>query len=322
MSLEQQQTVASEVFAAMESGTLTLPTLPDMAMKLRSMIDDPNVSAEAVIRLLSTDPVISAQIIRTANSAAFARGNPVHDLRTAVSRLGYRMLHNMVMLISMSKLFKVDSPFIHRQLIHLWEHSREVAANSYVLALHQKHLKPEQAMLAGLVHDLGALPLCIYADHHHPQLDEETLEGLIRKFHTEVGSRLLTNWHFPADMVEVVAQHENLQRMTPDNKADYIDVVTVANLLMPTTAKFVAWENVRATDRLGYKPTQCQNFLATYAEQLSAVHEMLGITSAQSQSPKTAPPTSAVTERPSVPSPKEKPDSATGVLSGLFNIFK
>ncbi len=320
MSIEQQQAVAAEVFAALESGRLELPTLPDMAIKIRKTIDDPNVSAEVLIRLLSTDPSISAQIIKTANCAAFSGGTPANDLRSAVSRLGYRMLRNMVMIITMSKLFKVGSPVVSQEMKKLWDHSREVAANSYVLALHQKHLKPEQAMLAGLVHDLGALPLYIYADRFHPLLDAETLEGLIRRFHTEVGVKLLESWHFPSEIVRVVAQHGNLQRMTADGISDYIDVVSVANLMMPTTAKFVAWENVRAIDRLGYSPGQCQNFLTTYADQLSAVREMLGF--AQSSTPRQAPQASVVNESTSVPTHKEKPDNTSGVLSGLFKLFK
>jgi HD-like signal output (HDOD) protein len=320
MSQEQQQAVAAEVFAALDSGRLELPTLPDMALKIRKMIDDPNVSAEAIIRLLSTDPAISAQIIKTANSAAFSQGKPVNELRTAVSRLGYRMLHNMVMLITMSNIFKADSPVINQKLKNLWDHSREVAANSYVLALHQKHLKPEQAMLAGLVHGLGAIPICLFADRHHPRLDQETLESLIRKFHTQVGARLLGSWNFPAEIVDVIAQYKNLQRVTADGVADYIDVVTVANMMMPATAKFVAWENVHAAGRLGYSTIQCQNFLTTHAEQLSLVREMLGF----ARSP-------ATVREPSTPPPSEEtppqarsemPENAPGVLSGLFRIFR
>jgi putative nucleotidyltransferase with HDIG domain len=322
MKIEQQQAVAAEVFAAMESGKLELPTLPEMAIKIRETIDDPNVSAEMLIRLLSTDPSISAQIIKTANSAAFSNGNPVNDLRTAISRLGYRMLHNMVMIITMSKLFKAGSPIISQELKKLWEHSREVAANSYVLALHQKHLKPEQAMLAGLMHDLGALPLCIYADRHHPRLDQETLDGLIRKYHTKVGAKLLASWHFPSDIIEIVAQHENLQHMTADGVSDYIDVVAVATLLVPTTAKFVAWENVRAAGRLGYSPSQCQNFLSTHAEQISVVREMLGFSASQSIVPKQTTPKPVVTESPSSPAPGKNSDNTSGVLSGLFKLFK
>ncbi|ADE12017.1 HDOD domain-containing protein [Sideroxydans lithotrophicus] len=319
-NIKQQEAVAAEVFAALESGKLELPTLPDIAINIRETIEDPNVSAEKIIRLLSADPAISAQIIKTANSAAFSNGFPVNDLRSAISRLGYRMLHNLVMLITMSNLFKASSPIINQELKDLWDHSREVAANSYVLALHQKHLKPEQALLAGLVHDLGALPLCIYADHHHPRLDKETLEGLIRKFHTEVGARLLSSWHFPDNLVEIVAEHENLQRMTAGGVSDYIDVVTVANMMMPATAKFVAWENVRAIGRLGYTPAQCQNFLARHEEQLSIAREMLGFP--RSNVPKQATATSSVVAKPIVPAPEENPDSTSGVLSGLFKLFR
>ncbi|BCK87759.1 hypothetical protein MIZ01_1552 [Sideroxyarcus emersonii] len=321
MSIEQQQAVAAEVFAALESDRLELPTLPDIALKIREMIDDPNVSADALIRLLSTDPAISAQIIKTANSAAFSKGSPVKDLRAAISRLGYRMLRNMVMLITMNNIFKAQSPAINQKLNRLWDHSREVAANSYVLALHQKHLKPEQAMLAGLVHGLGALPLCLYADRHHPRLEQQTLEALIRKFHPQIGVKLLESWHFPPEIVGVIGQYNHLQRSTVDGASDYTDVVTVANLMMPTTAKFVAWENVHAANRLGYTPGECQNFLSSHAEQLDVVREMLGF--APSNSGKQAPATPAIASTtPAQPMAEEKPDSTTGMLSGLFNLFK
>lgn len=320
MSIEQQEAVAAEVFSALESGRMELPTLPDMALKIREMIDDPNVSAYALIRLLSTDLAISAQIIKTANSSAFSNGSLVKDLRAAVSRLGYRMLRNMVMLITMNNIFKAQSPVINQKLKKLWDHSREVAANSYVLALHQKHLKPEQAMLAGLVHGLGALPLCLYADRHHPRLDQQTLEGLIRKFHTRIGVKLLDSWHFPPEIVEIIAQYSNLQRSTVDGTSDYTDVVTVANLMMPTSAKFVAWENVHAAKRLGYTPIQCQNFLSTHAAQLGVVREMLGF--APAAAGKQAPATPAVAATAYLQQAEEKPDSSTGMLSGLFNLFK
>lgn len=321
MSIEQQEAVAAEVFSALESGRMELPTLPDMALKIREMIDDPNVSADALIRLLSTDLAISAQIIKTANSSAFSNGSPVKDLRAAVSRLGYRMLRNMVMLITMNNIFKAQSPVINQKLKKLWDHSREVASNSYVLALHQKHLRPEQAMLAGLVHGLGALPLCLYADRHHPRLDQQTLEALIRKFHTRIGVKLLDSWHFPTEVVEVVAQYSNLQRSTADGSPDYTDVVTVANLMMPTTAKFVAWENVHAANRLGYTPVQCQNFLSTHAEQLGVVREMLGFAPSNAVKQTPVAPASAATT-PVLQQTEEKPDSSTGMLSGLFNLFK
>lgn len=277
MSVEQHQEIAAEVFAALEANQLELPTLPDIALKLGKLIDDPNVSADQLVNLLSSDPAISAHLIKAANSAALSSGKTVDNVRSAISRLGYRMLRNMVITITMNKLFRVDSPLINQQLKELWEHSREVAANSYVLALQQKHLRPEQAMLAGLVHDIGVLPLCLFADRYHPRIDQESLNGLARKFATKVGTKVLEYWHFPEELVAVVAGHENLQRNNASQLADYVDIVMMANLQMPGTAKFVAWEKVSAASKLGYSTADSQNFLATQAEQLAVARSMLGI---------------------------------------------
>ncbi len=318
MTTGQQQTIATEVIAALESGNLDLPTLPDMAIRIREAIDDPNVSAEVLIRLLSTDPVISAQIIKTANGAAFSSGNPVSDLRASISRLGYRMLHNLVITITLNKLFQADSPLIKQQLKKLWEHSREVAVNSYVLALHQRHLKPDQAMLAGLIHDIGALPLYLYADHHHLRLDQEALEGLIRKSATTVGSKLLQSWRFPDELVDVVAGHENLQRINDSELADYVDVVTVANLQLQGSAKFVAWENVTAAVKLGYSPAECQNFLSTHAEQLAVVQGMMGMEAAKPRQP-----ASSAIKQPQSIQPASRPAKPeSGRRAGLLRLFK
>lgn len=316
MSSEQQKVIAAEVFAALEAGTLELPTLPDVAIKLRNMIDDPNVSAEDVVRLISTDPAISAEIIKAANSSAFSNGNPVHDLRTAISRLGYRLLHTMVITITMNQLFKSSNRIITQKLKQVWDRSREVAAISYVLARHQRHLKPEQAMLAGLVHDIGTLPLCMFASRHHPELDQEHLEGLVRRFHSETGTALLEKWNFPVELIAVIADHENLQRMSESDLADYSDVVTVANLMKPTMVKFVAWENVSALGRLGFSANHCQNFFTDYSEQLRVAHELLGINALKPTTPVRS--ASNVSEQVAI----KKQDNPQSRLSCLFKLFK
>ncbi|OIO10328.1 MAG: hypothetical protein AUJ80_03335 [Gallionellaceae bacterium CG1_02_60_325] len=319
MSIEQQQSIADEVLSAIESGKLDLPTLPDVAIKIRKLIDDPNVSAEQLVNLLSGDPVISAHIIKAANSAATG-GVRVNTLRTAIARLGYRMLHNLVISVTMKKLFKANSQVIDQHLKCLWEHSRVVAANSFVLALHQKHLKPEQAMLAGMVHNLGALPLCIYADRFHPGLEQAQLEQLVRRFSARVGVALLENWHFPPDIVAVVAGYENLQRTKASGEADYVDVVTIANLLIAGSAKFVAWQNVSAVARLGCNPDGCVNFLADYAQQLDIAREMLNL-------PKTQAATAMLNE-PAISNPRRQetapptPSEKTSRLGGFFGFFR
>ena len=318
----ESQAIAAEVLAALEANQLELPTLPDMANKVRNLIDDPNVSADQLIRLLSADPVISMHIIKAANSAALSNGQSVDNLRGAISRLGYRMLRSIVMNITMTQLFQARNPLVNQQLKKLWEHSREVAANSYVLALRQKHLKPEQALLAGLIHDIGALPLYLYADRHHERLDQSTLEGLVRKFSSSVGTKLLQSWHFTDDLIEVVAGHENLQRVNSSHLTDYVDIVTVANLQLHGSAKFVVWEKVAAAARLGYSPAECQDFLTSHADQLAVAQGMLGVNVAQPA--KTAQPAPEITR----PAPVHQPvqpvrliPKKSGLLARLASLF-
>lgn len=272
-----EHAVVSEIHDALAAQRLELPTLPDMAIKVQNLIDDPNVSADKIVNLLSSDPAISMYIIKAANSAALSIASPVSNLRNAISRLGYRTLRSIVMNVTMTKLFQARSPLVSKQMKVLWKHSREVAAISYVLAQQQRHLKPDQAMLAGLVHDIGALPLYLFADRHHTHIDQTTLEELVLKFSSVIGTKLLQSWNFPDELIDVVAGHGNLQRTSNSNLANYVDVVTMANLQMPGTAKFVAWENVKAAERLGYTTTDCLNFLPNHADQLATVKGMLEV---------------------------------------------
>lgn len=275
LSINIEQAIAADMFAALEADQLDLPVLPDMALKIHNLLENPHASIDHIARLISADPAISMSIMKIANSAALSNGQPVGNLRDAIFRLGYRMLRSLVMNITMTKLFQARCPLINQQLRKLWEHSREVAANCYVLARQHRHLSPEQAMLAGLLHNIGALPLCLYADRYHSYIDLATLEGLINKFSAPIGTKLLQIWNFPSDLIEAVSGHENLYRTNDSGLADYVDVVTVANLQTQEAAKFVAWRNISAAARLGYNATDCQNFLSSHSDKLTVVQAML-----------------------------------------------
>lgn len=276
-----QQPIVAEVLAALQADRLDLPVLPDMVRKIRNLLDDPDSSKGQFVQLISTDLSISLYIIKAANSAALSNGQQVSNLQDAIPRLGYRMLYSMVMDICLTKLFRANSPHIDRKLKELWEHSRMVAANCYVLAQQQKHLKPEDAMLAGLVHDIGALPLYLYADRHHPETDPLTLEKLINQFSASVGVKMLQSWNFPEELIEVVVGNENQRRSSLWAAADYVDVVTMANLQVQSSTKDVNWRNVLAAERLRCYPGDCMKFLANHAEQFLQIKSMLGIGTAQ-----------------------------------------
>jgi HD-like signal output (HDOD) protein len=277
---DKQQVIVAEVLTALEADRLDLPVLPDMAFKVRALLDDPDSSVGQFVQLISTDLTITLFIMKAANIAAFSNGQRVGNLRDAVLRLGYRMLYSMVLNITLTQLFQAHSLLINQKLKKLWERSRIVAANSYVLAQKKRHLKPEDAVLAGLVHEIGALPLYLYADRYYPEIDEETLESLISTFSAPISLKLLQSWNFPDELIDVVADKIDLRCTPRSDRADYVDVVSMANLQMQGESKVVEWRNVLAAERLGYYAGDCKNFFVNHAEQFVAIKGMLGMSMA------------------------------------------
>jgi HD-like signal output (HDOD) protein len=312
------QALLDRIIAAIENDTLVLPTLPDIAIKIQNLIDDPNGTAEQIVKALAGDPVISAQLIKAANSAAYADKRPVENVRGAVSRLGYRQLRNLVMMLTMNKMFYAKNPTLNKYMKASWQHSREVAAMSYVLALRQPHLSPDQAMLAGLVHEIGILPLCLHIETSQMQISENALEELFQKCGSTIGTKLLQKWNFPNDLIGVIGEHEKLERNSICMPLpDYADIISIANLQEDQAcAKVIEWQHVAAVKRLGLSEEECQNFIALYAARIATIAEMLGITTSNS-------PTDIASSSPSAPEKKHNTShtshekAQSGVLSSL-----
>lgn len=319
----ENQALLDQIIEAIDNDTLVLPTLPDVAIKIQDLIDDPNVSADQIVLVLSSDPLISAQLIKTANSAVFADKTQVENVRGAVTRLGYRQLRNLVMTITMNKMFYAKNPVINKYMKAVWRHSREVAAVSYVIALRQPHLSPDQAMLAGLVHDIGVLPLCLHIEKHHARIKEDKLEELIRKCSNPIGTKLLQKWNFPQDLIGVIGEHENLHRDSGDMpRADYTDVISIANLQEDRArAKVIAWDKVAAVKRLGLSEEECQNFVELYAERIALIAEMLGTVPSKKLrvAGLVSPPSYLKKQEPAYYPTRSSPP--TGILSSLLSLL-
>lgn len=130
-----------------------------------------------------------------------------------------------------------------------------MAAISHALASQFTKLQPDQAMLAGLVHDIGALPILSRAEDYPDLLeDEESLDRIINSVHTTIGAEILRKWNFPEELVAVAEEHENLSRNSKGGP-DYVDIVIVANLqsLIDTNHQHtdVDWSKVPAFEKLG-----------------------------------------------------------------------
>ena len=219
----------SELLDDLQHKRLLLPTLPEVALKIREVTDDPDASMHDLSTIIASDPALSARLIQIANSPLLRTGRQVDNIESAVNRLGMRMIHDLVTSIVMQQMFQATSDATDKRLHQLWEHSTEVAALCHVLAAQFTQLNPEQALLAGLIHKIGALPVLTKAEDY-PELvaDEKALDEIIRLLHPRIGGAILRSWHFSQELIDVAELHENPQRNS--EATDLTDLVIVAKL--------------------------------------------------------------------------------------------
>ena len=223
---------ATRIRIGAELDRLVLPSVPDAVIAVRETLRDPDANTEDVCRTMGRDPSLAAQVLRVANSPAFAGLSACNNLQSAVVRLGNKVVENVMLVLTISRVFSVGGRSrIQPHLARLWAHSARVAAFSDVLAEGTPHLQRDVALLAGLVHDIGSVPLIVKAQEFPTLLDNPVLLGhLLEKLHGELGALVLETWNGPAELHTVVLEHENLNRDEP-GPADYADLILVANLL-------------------------------------------------------------------------------------------
>jgi putative nucleotidyltransferase with HDIG domain len=267
------RTLGSEL----SSGELELAGFPDVAMRVRTALGDPNVSVEEVARLVAAEPVLAARLIKIANSALLSgrSGDAVKDIRTAVTRLGFNMVRNTAIALAMSQTMGGESnPELKARLGELWQHSVRVGAIAYVIARTNRRISADEAMLAGLLHDIGKIYILQRAERY-PGLFAagEAFEQIVGDWHTGVGSAILLGWKFSPEMVAVAEEHEQRERNTRAN-ADLVDVVLVANLLANDDQEgegISDWATLPAAQRLQLADNSAALILADSRDRLESI---------------------------------------------------
>lgn len=221
--------VSQEINQAIDNDKLVLPTLPEIALKVRDVADDPDASIKTLVATISHDAALTARIIKIANSPLFRAPREIEDLHMALSRLGMQYTCNLATGLAMEQMFQATSDLIDKRLREVWSKSTEIAGICHVLCKHKTRLRPDQAALAGLVHQIGILPILSYAEEHHALMkDSISLERVIEQLHPTLGVKILTTWEFPAELRNIPVDHLDFNAVKPE--ADYADIVTVAML--------------------------------------------------------------------------------------------
>lgn len=232
-ALDRQRFQMLEDIARELSGKPVFPTCFDPVIKLRKALDDPRIGLAEIADLLALEPLVSTRILALANSAAYRRDDrEIRDLRTAVGRLGLNLVRTTALAIAMKQLMLMrDVVAFKEQTTRLWEHSLRTASAACILARELTRINPEEAMLAGMVHDIGAFYM-IYraAQYEELVLRPETTRHLVVRWHESIGHSLAIALGLPESIAAAMLDHDQY-RPFPEPPRTLADIVYLANLI-------------------------------------------------------------------------------------------
>lgn len=217
----------------LKDDALVLPTLPEVAMRVQEVVGRADASLKQVAEVIGQDAAISARIIKVANSALYSRGVPAENINTAVSRIGLVQIKSIATSVAMEQLFISTNEMVWEVMDEVWRTSIDVTAAACAMLQMYKKRHPSSALnvdtltLAGLVHNIGALPVLTEAEaqpHLFTSIDQ--LRALVRKMQGPLGRAVLKSWDFAPEVMEVVERWADLPYV-PERVA-YLDFIRAA----------------------------------------------------------------------------------------------
>jgi len=237
--------LADEQLQALAAGMTTLPSLPTLYQRIVEVLQEPDASLAAVGEVIAQEPAMAAKVLQLVNSAFFGLRREVSDAREAVGFLGLETITALVLSVHVFAELK-EAAADDFPIEGLWSHSLAVGSMAKQIALAETGEKRigEEALMAGLLHDVGKLILRVNVPERYREVERtmassncDLLAAEQQTFgttHAEVGAYLLGLWGLPNGIVEAVAFHHR-PADCPSDGFTPLAAVHVANALEGAT---------------------------------------------------------------------------------------
>ena len=217
-----------------------MPSLSTTVIKVLETCNDPRASANDLQRIISLDPVLTARVLRLINSAYYSPGVPITSLTRAIVMLGLNTVKNLALSFAILENLKSNRSFSVFSSDEFWTHSLCVGVIAKLLAAFKGDTphRLEAYFVAGLLHDLGKIPLNRqFPEEYHraweaADKDQDTLRHsemkLLGMDHCTVGCMIAKKWRLGSTLVETLSHHHN-----PDDSSeadrDFVFIISLAN---------------------------------------------------------------------------------------------
>lgn len=219
----------------LSKGEVVFPTFIDATVRVRLALNNPGMDADRLAQIVSAEPMLSLKLVRLANSAALNPGGKrIADVKSAVLRVGFASVRTTAVAVAMEQLLaskELEQSFdIARRI---WEHCIDVAARAFVIARAMTRINPDEALFAGMVHDVGHFYLLARAKQY-PELTQnpEDLEFVLREWHADIGHAVLNALGLSEELSGAVARHDQPLAVLPPT--DLAGVLLLANAASPS----------------------------------------------------------------------------------------
>ncbi len=280
----------SDLAAAFNEGAISLPSFPDIVVRIRRTLEKDDVHIDKVVRVVKTDPVLVSRLLVFANSAAYnPAGHRIESVDVAVSRLGFDLVKSTAISLALRQAFLAEQ---HRDIAPMlravWQESMQLSAMASAIVDGRRSFDNESAFMSGLLHYVGKVYIMTRAkDYPGFATDSVMLEEVIREWHPKIGASVVESWGFPEDIVRTVDTGENVNDYT-SMAPELVDVVAAAEVLLQRVGEAVRSgrdpSSVDAGDpalehpsmaRLGISGSDLPLLYGGFQERLSIVREAL-----------------------------------------------
>jgi HD-like signal output (HDOD) protein len=259
---------------------LEIPSLPEVAVNLRRALEK-DVGIPEAVKIIQLDPVISAKLIEVANCPLYLTQIRASNCLDAVKRIGLNATRSLVTALSIKQIFKSKSPLLKRQYETLWRESLYLSALCHVLSTNCQQQNPEDALLAGLVCDIGALPFLSYVANLPAEfINEAEIAEAIPVLKGPVGATVLREWGFPKEFIDVALASNDWFENTSD-ELSLTDIVLLSRLHAligkKATGDIPAITAIPAASKLKNLALSPENTLAILHEAKAQIHAALSV---------------------------------------------
>ncbi|MDJ0749185.1 MAG: HDOD domain-containing protein [Woeseiaceae bacterium] len=263
----------------LDNGDISLPSLPDVVSKIRSMLERDDCDFDKISQAVSVDPVLVSKLFVYANSAYYNRANmKIETLDAVIGRLGFEVVRNTAMSLAMKQLYNSDKhDNTASQQRKIWARGMKMSSMAFAIAQKAPELNQETAFLCGLMHEVGKLYILTKAEDFPDLLgDTASLQLVYDEWNPQISKSIIESWGFSDDVIHTADPASYVQQDT-DAPADLVDVIVVARLLLDgieASLEDVFEEDV-SCQRLGIDKNAAPTLMSAYREKLQSMQQSL-----------------------------------------------